>query len=233
VRFIDKKATCKPLQQRRNNKPKTDVDAKKAWKRFNKKAIRKACYKQQQGLCSYTELSLDNPILGSHLEHIAPRSRFPDRTFDNENIILAAMNEHYSGQLELQQRFGGHFKQASYDDDWFIGPFDRRCEQFFRYCDITGKVLANSEIKVVDQNRTTKTIEVLNLNCQYLVKSRLQHLAELRIEIESSIQVSHLSLQEKQSNIEQLKLMTLSLKENKLPIFYSAKKQLFDRFKVI
>jgi uncharacterized protein (TIGR02646 family) len=219
---------CKALQRRRHNQPQTDIDAKKAWRRFNKKAIRSACYKQQLGLCAYTELSLDDEQLGCHLEHIAPRSRYPERTFDMNNIVLAAMDECSSGLLKEEQRFGGHFKKALYDDDWFIGPFDARCEHFFRYCKETGKVFAHHEISTADQVNTSRTIAVLNLNCDYLIGMRQQQLQHLNNVIHSLVQRESSSLIEQRSKFEQLKEETLEVREKKLPILYSAKKQLFD-----
>ena len=229
MRFIDKRTVCKALQRRRYNKPQTDSDAKKAWRRFNKKAIRHACYKQQLGLCAYTELSLDDEQLGCHLEHIAPRSRYPERTFEMNNIILAAMDEHYSGQLNETERFGGHFKKALYDDEWFISPFDSRCEYFFQYCEKTGHVFANQEISDVDQKSTKRTIDTLNLNCDYLIEMRRQHLHELREAIQSLTRLNESSLLEQQKDFESLKKATLEPVEKKLPVFFSAKKQLLDR----
>jgi len=219
---------CKALQRRRHNKPKTDIDAKKAWRRFNKKAIRSACYKQQFGLCAYTELSLDDAQLGCHLEHIAPRSRYPERTFDMNNIVLAAMDECSSGLLKEEERFGGHFKKALYDDDWFIGPFDSRCEHFFRYCKETGKVFAHHEISTTDQTSTSRTIDVLNLNCDYLISMRQQHLQELSNEIHLLVRKEASNLIEQHDQFDFLRKEVLGVRENKLPIFYSAKKQLFD-----
>ena len=230
MRFIDKQIVCKPLQRRRHNPPQTDTDAKKAWRRFNKQAIRKACYKQQFGLCAYTELSLDDELLGCHLEHIAPRSRYPERTFESTNIILSSMDDCYSGQLETHEQFGGHFKSALYGDDWFIGPFDARCELFFRYCPKTGLVLANHKIDTNDQANTTRTIEVLNLNCDYLITKRQEHLKTLTEAINSLVAGESLSFSMKRVNFESLRKMSLEKVGKSLPVFYSAKKQLLDQY---
>ncbi|PWQ97261.1 retron system putative HNH endonuclease [Leucothrix arctica] len=231
MRFIDKQIVCKPLQRRRHNPPQTDTDAKKAWRRFNKQAIRKTCYKQQFGLCAYTELSLDDEQLGCHLEHIAPRSRYPERTFESTNIILASMDECYSGQLETHEQFGGHFKSALYGDDWFIGPFDPRCELFFQYCATTGRVFANDKIDINDQANTARTIEVLNLNCDYLITKRRDHLRALTEAINSLMSRGSQNFNTEETNFESLRRVTLEKVGKSLPVFYSAKKQLFDKYK--
>ena len=227
MRFIETLVTCKPLQRRRHNKPDSDIAAKKAWRRFNKQAIRKSCYKQQFGLCAYTEVSLDNTVLGNHLEHIAPRSRFPERTFEPHNIILAAMNETYAGRLEKQEQFGGHFKKAIFDDTWFISPFNANCEQYFHYCHITGVVSANNYLSETEQSKAVKTIETLNLNCQHLVDARLKQLTELQEHITTLLD-SYESAHDQQLAFRHFKTECLAVKERKLPEFISAKRQLFD-----
>lgn len=228
MRFIDKRTVCEALKRRRDNKPQTDIDAKKAWRRFNKQAIRKACYKQQRGLCAYTELSLDDETLGCHLEHIAPRSRYPERTFNMDNIILASLDDRYAGKFKENELFGGHHKKASYSDSWFIGPFDTRCELFFRYCDKTGYVLANDETSSDDQSRTSQTIEVLNLNCTYLVQMRQQELQRLNNDIRQQLRVDY-DLIEQRQIIRTFRETELNTCNKKLPIFFSAKKQLLNR----
>ena len=230
MRFINKTALCKPLQRRRNNPPQTDIDAKKAWRRFNKEAIRKTCYKQQFGLCAYTELALNDRELGNHLEHIAPRSRFPERTFEQTNIILASMDERFSGLLEINDRFGGHFKQAMYSDDWFIGPFDPRCELSFIYCDKTGLVLANDTAAKPEQLKITKTIDTLNLNCDYLVTMRLLQLTDLNVLLYAHMEQHASDLITQRVSVETLKKESLDVVGKSLPVFYTAKKQLFERF---
>lgn len=229
MRFIDKRTICKALHRRRHNQPQNEVDAKKAWRRFNKKAIRLACYKQQRGICGYTELSLDDELLGCHLEHIAPRSAYPQRTFEMSNTILAAMDEQYSGQLDKQEQFGGHFKQALYNDDWFIGPFDRRCEQFFQYCEQTGLVTPNKNTNEADQLSTHQTIEVLNLNCAYLKTMRQQHLQYLKTSVTAMMESQPQVLMKQQEAFEDFRKRALVGEGNNLAVFYTAKKQLIDR----
>lgn len=241
LRYIKQRYLSKCLNARRNNPPETTVAAKKAWRRSNKKDIRKACYKQQQGLCAYTELWLDDNGLGYHLEHIAPRSSHPELTFVPHNIILSILDDVQSGALSQHEKFGGHHKSEEYSDDWFISPFNRHCADFFKY-QITGEVTASAKLSIEEQEKANKTIAILNLNAEYLMKRRktsLQLLSKnieaLRVEracLDSKLDALNTpeSGQQTDESLEQLAKTTLEPIDRKLPEFYSAKKQLFERY---
>lgn len=239
LRYIKQRYLSKCLNARRNNPPETTIAAKKAWRRTNKKDIRKACYKQQRGLCAYTELSLDESDLGCHLEHIAPRSSHPELTFVPHNIILSIIDDVQSGVMSQHEKFGGHHKSEEYSTDWFISPFNVHCTGFFKY-DITGQVAASEALGIEEQEKANKTINILNLNAEYLVKRRRASLQIIDNEIES-LGIKGTSLDMKSSTPNHLKgdqpvpseLMQLAkakleLIDRKLPEFYSAKKQLFE-----
>ncbi|MGB1309933.1 MAG: retron system putative HNH endonuclease [Leucothrix sp.] len=230
MRYIKQRFLSKCLNRRRHNPPETTVAAKKAWRRTNKKDIRKACYKQQLGICAYTELSLDNTELGYHLEHIAPRSNYPERTFVPHNIILSIMDDVYSGTLPHSETFGGHHKSEDYADDWFISPFDRNCASYFDY-KITGLVAASTTLGTDEQLKADRTIAILNLNADYLVACRNTSLQTLTEQIER-MSVSLLGEDKRLNALAQLAEVTLLPFDKKLPEFYSAKKQLFERLGV-
>jgi len=244
LRYINLRFLSKCLNGRRHNPPDTTLAAKKAWRRTNKKDIRKACYKQQHGLCAYTELSLDNAELGCHLEHIAPRSNYPERTFIPHNIILSIMSDIQSGALQLHEKFGGHHKSEEYADDWFISPFNRDCATFFKY-HLNGLVAASTTLRASDQNKADKTIRVLNLNADYLVERRRECLRALAEQVQALGANDNLLDRETDApmfsgvdqkvteGLTQLATETLELRSRKLPEFYSAKKQLLENFGII
>lgn len=237
LRYIKQRRSSKCLKARRNTPPETTITAKKAWRRTNKQDIRKACYKQQQGLCAYTELSLDDTELGCHLEHIAPRSSHPELTFASDNIILSTLDDVQSGTLLAHERFGGHYKSEKYSADWFISPFNRRCTDFFAY-EVTGVVNAAAKLDIEEKIKADKTIETLNLNADYLVERRGRSLRALKGEIESlEVKYTYLNLsnlpvtsKEVPADFAQLIHTTLEPIDRQLPEFYSAKKQLFERY---
>ena len=232
------------MNGRRHNPPDTTLAAKKAWRRTNKKDIRKACYKQQHGLCAYTELSLDDAELGCHLEHIAPRSYYPERTFIPHNIILSTLDDVRSGALAQHEKFGGHHKSEEYADGWFISPFNRDCAMFFMYHP-DGSVEASEKLEASEQIKADKTIQVLNLNADYLVERRRECLKQLSKQIDAFCIKEHIydwkTVSPKLSRINQgipdeltqLVKETLELQDRKLPEFYSAKKQLLENFGIL
>jgi uncharacterized protein (TIGR02646 family) len=221
LRNITQGASSKCLKGRRYNPPQDTSTAKKAWRRTNKQDIRKACFKQQHGLCAYTELSLDDNKLGHHLEHIAPRSDYPERTFLPNNIVLSIIDDVQSGHLLPHERFGGHHKSEKYSDDWFISPFDEHCSTYFHYS-LNGLVEASETLQYDKLVKANKTIRVLNLNADYLVKKRKACLQILKQQIEATQPVEVSVLAEE----------SLKLCEKKLPEFYSAKRQLFESYGV-
>ena len=240
MRYLNKFISCKRLKQKRKNPPNDEVSAKRAWRRFNKKETRKACHKLQQGLCAYTELSLNSEILGNHLEHIAPRSRFPERTFMPDNLVLSVLDDAYSGTLVEEERFAGHYKKSQYADDWFISPYQQNCEDYFLYCADTGKVFSSQQLDVIEQAKAERTIAALNLNCDYLVEQRKKQLAVLEQQINALLSQKPVTETETEteteknySNLEalqQLKGETLTAIDKQLPEFYTAKKQLLERY---
>lgn len=226
MRHIQQIATCKRLQRRRHNPPQTDTAAKKAWRRFNKKDLRKACYKQQFGLCAYTELSLDHQEIGTHLEHIAPRSRHPTRTFESNNIVLCAMDDVFAGTLPDAERFGGHFKLNQYREEDFISPLQPDSEKYFYYCDDTAHVLPNSQLSQADQGKAAHTIALLNLNCAFLVERRQHCLANLKQQLTNW---RSLNSNPSAADFDALYAELLAVKQGKLPEFYSAIRQYLIR----
>ena len=192
-------------------------------------------------MCAYTELSLYNTELGCHLEHIAPRSHYPERTFVPHNIILSIMGDVKSGHLQPHEKFGGHHKSEDFADEWFISPFNMNCSTYFRY-DLTGLVKASDALQESDKEKANKTISVLNLNAAYLVERRGASLESLKAEIQA-LAAQHYDLKsdhrdffrpdsQAHTDLAQLASATLELRDRMLPEFYSAKRQLFASFGV-
>ncbi|MDM8563895.1 retron system putative HNH endonuclease, partial [Candidatus Marithioploca araucensis] len=63
---------------------------------------------EQYHLCAYTEIDLDE--LGCHIEHIKPKSRYPECTFDYQNLVLSCLQSDKLQDYAYDDRFGGHFK---------------------------------------------------------------------------------------------------------------------------
>jgi len=235
MRSLNPAVTCKRLKRKQKVPPETALTAKKAWRRFNKKDTRKACYKRQGGLCAYTELSLTAHGLGEHLEHIAPRHSFPERTFESNNIVLSILDEKNAGRLPENQCFAGHYKKSQYSSDWFISPYNTRCERYFSYCSYTGYIFPSIRLTPHQRKKAAYTIDALNLNCQYLIQARLKQLTLFeQIIIEWLTQNPHTkqALQELLNRtIHTLEAKVLFTPDGYLAEFYSAKTQRLNYYR--
>ncbi|MEZ5337636.1 MAG: HNH endonuclease signature motif containing protein [bacterium] len=67
-----------------DGKPKSDSRAT----RYNKKAIKKALFRDSHGKCSYCEFEVEGGSWGE-IEHILPKSKVPDDVCKWENLALA------------------------------------------------------------------------------------------------------------------------------------------------
>jgi uncharacterized protein (TIGR02646 family) len=199
MRAIKKKNSDRHLENRHKKPPTTAQKATRAWNGFRYTGqSAKACYKEQYGLCGYSEISIDNlyPIidmhsteisrtLGSHLEHVEPKSKNPQRTFDHSNLILSAIDDVKAQQLLKPDVFGGHHKQKMYSASSFISPLNNNCEDYFHY-ETSGKIVPKATLPSRREKAKARlTIYILNLNAPILVNWRKNWLSSLDSIIES------------------------------------------------
>lgn len=234
MRTIKKGNGHRTLNTRNLSPPTTPNEATKAWKNFRsvKKFTRDLCLVEQFYLCGYSEIALDNHIpildaelneisreLGIHLEHVQPKSLFPEKTFQHANIIACGIDNSVAKELRKNELFGGHAKQRWFKEHIFISPLNGLCSSYFHY-DTSGRVVASEKLP----NRREKakarlTIYILNLNSPILVNWRKVWLGELE-RIISELDGDALM---KFAEVE------LAPTNGKLRPFHSAQKQLFGR----
>ena len=116
--------------------------------------------------CPYCEmiLSFEDSDLKEdkkcHIEHIKPKSKFGNLTFDYRNFLISCS----------ENKTCGHSKQSIWDDKLFINPVEENPEEYFSYSMRTGKIIPKKE-NGLDYEKAVKTIEILNLNenklCEY------------------------------------------------------------------
>lgn len=232
MRTIKKNLPCRALAERNINPPTNHLQATKAWGRFrrHKSSVTRACYKEQFGLCCYSEISLDNVFsirkldntelsraLGSHIEHIEPKSRNPRKTFEHTNLALSAIDDPSKRKLLKADVFGGHAKQKMYHATSFISPLLNNCSQYFHY-ETSGRVVPKASLPTQREKAKARlTIYILNLNSPILVEWRKVWLTELsKIIDESSIQA-----------LEHIADVELGPTNHLLRPFHSAQKQMF------
>jgi len=207
------------LTQAHRSPPETAASAKSRWKSFQyKQEISDRLRDEQYGLCAYSEIRPDQVDLNTHIEHIQPKSRFPLRTFDYQNLVLCALS---SEDLERRSRddiFGGHAKLNDYEPSLFISCLDNDCARYFVYLS-DGRVEAQHHLSEAEREKAHYTIDLLKLNCPYLVNQRKRWLDELSLYIDEHL--------ESDDNLHQLAYLDLIPSNQKLSPFFSATRQLY------
>ena len=115
--------------------------------------------------CPYCEmiLSFEDSDLKEdkkcHIEHIKPKSKFGNLTFDYRNFLTSCSDKNTCGQ-----------SKGNKWDNLFINPVEENPEEYFSYNMRTGKIIPKKE-NGLDYEKAVKTIEILNLNenklCEY------------------------------------------------------------------
>lgn len=154
------------------------IDSTKAWSSFNNKdEIHESLLTAQNYLCAYCEIELirGEGELGFHIEHIEPKSLYPEHTFKFENLLISCFDT--GSELESlvynQNSIScGHFKKNNFDLELFLNPTNPDCENYFFY-ELDGRIVPNP--KLTDSDKIFKaeyTIKILNLDCRRLNRKR-------------------------------------------------------------
>lgn len=190
----------------------------KAWKRFvyKEEFCNYFLEPQQYYICAYCEISLNK--LGRHIEHIKPKSRYPEETFNYHNLVLCCIDAQQLSHLHLDERSCGHYKLDNYDPSLFVSPLEPNCRDYFWYRQ-NGEVIPNTNLTPSQQARARYTIDILNLNSLRLVRQQ-------RILIQETIKI----INELLDDLEALKHFAecdLCLTNNRLLPFHSVRLQYF------
>lgn len=174
-------------KEQQKSPPATRRDAENRWKRFRgtrgKNQVRSSLLDEQWWLCAYTEIALASFAHGCHIEHIEPKGINPARTFDYHNMVVSTLDSGSLPRFSKQDRFGGHFKQETYDPSLFISPLQPGAAKYFDYLS-NGRVVPTSALNRTETSRADYTIRLLNLNAPYLVNERRRWLEEIEQEID-------------------------------------------------
>jgi uncharacterized protein (TIGR02646 family) len=163
------------LNQAHVNPPQTGAQATSRWHGFkHKTTVLEQLFDEQYRLCCYSEIRPDLLGVGSHIEHVQPKSRYPQRTFDYQNLAASALDSEsdlkaFKGQA--QEVFAGHAKLGKYDPDLFVSCHQSDCARFFAYLS-DGRVVPASGLAPDDMAKASYTITLLNLNSPYLLTQR-------------------------------------------------------------
>lgn len=187
MRHITNKQNLIQLAQANETPPQTAREATSQWQRFNHKPLLGLhLLTEQYGLCAYSEICPDVKDIGIHIEHVKPKSQYPEQTFDYQNLIASALHSDDLQTLIHSQVFGGHAKLSEYDPALFISCLDNDCAHFFAYLS-DGRVVPSVALNAQEQQQANYTITLLNLNSAYLITHRKNWLEEIDELIEEHI----------------------------------------------
>ena len=123
--------------------------------------LRTRIHEMQAGLCSYCEAPLPSDW---HIEHLWPRARFPQRTFDWSNLF---------GSCHRRDSCGRHkdHKVRDYDPADLIDPAAEDPDGYLFFAR-DGQVHPRQGLGVSEARKAAETIRVFNLNAPALVACR-------------------------------------------------------------
>ena len=209
------------LNRSHQTPPTTSEQASSRWSSFGYKAdVTGHLLTEQYGLCAYSEVRPDQLGLGTHIEHVEPKSTNPARTFDYSNLVLSTLSSDDLKIIDKTEVFGGHAKLSQYDALLFISCLQADCTRYFVYLS-NGKVEPANALSEAEKQQAKYTIKLLNLNSPYLVNRRFNWIDELDDLIDEHIR--------KDMFLPHLASIDLFPVSDKLSPFFTATHQRFGR----
>lgn len=209
------------LARRHQEPPQTSEEAKRCWRNFDKRLVRPFLLDEQYHLCCYSELRADLRGLGWHIEHVENKSQHPARTFDYQNLAVSALDSENGLRQFGKEAFGGHApgKSQSVDMARFIHCHRVDCARYFAWLS-DGRIVPAIGLTEPEASNAQYTIDLLNLNCGFLVVERRKHWDELE-----QLFAEH---QEKDWDLQRLlQLDLVPTADHKLHEFFSVTRQFF------
>lgn len=128
---------------------------------------------EQDCLCGYSEIILEESPNSSHIDHYYKRDLFPQKTYDWNNLIVSTIDED----------FGGKYKDNTYkigkdEYEQIFNPVIDNMSQFIEFSG-DGEVIPLKGLEDSTIGKINKTIEVFNLNCTSLKSRRKKLISEL------------------------------------------------------
>ena len=134
---------------KRKKSPKNWDELDKPENHYIKKELKYHMLKNEQNIgdksyCPYCEIILfsenkdsteDKEDKECHIEHIKPKSKFGNLTFDYRNFLISCS----------ENKTCGHSKQSIWNDKLFINPVEENPEEYFSYNMRTGKIIPKKE----------------------------------------------------------------------------------------
>lgn len=128
---------------------------------------------EQDCLCGYSEMPLEDDSASSHIDHYYKRDLFPKKTFDWNNLVVSSTDED----------FGGKYKDNSYKikTNEYQLIFNPIVDDMSQYIDFSrnGDIIPLNGLDANLAEKVKKTVEVFNLNCTSLKNRRRDFIIQL------------------------------------------------------
>lgn len=111
---------------------------------------------EQEQMCCYCEIKIENNGQSSHIEHLKDRNNFPPNTFNYDNLLASCQFTDSCGHQKGTNYFNG-----------FVSPLDSNCQNRFTYTR-DGRIIPSDE----NDTDAQRTIDILGLNCRRLKDRR-------------------------------------------------------------
>lgn len=191
------------------------------WRDFNnttvKLALHQHLWQEQKGLCIYCQQAIPQKVTvdsagnihPSHIEHIRPKSTFPNLTFAHDNLSVSCEGyDILNPPSPIRKLFCGHLKENQYNIALFLHPFENQdIEAHFSF-NLNGEISGSSK----DDAKANYCIQILGLDNTILTKMR----EDLYTIVIQDINTNGLDIND-----------YLDSAYTQLPAFYSMLKQLF------
>lgn len=201
---------------------KSSNQTKVSWKNYRDKgALLRELINEQFGLCAYSEIELNKlnkDSYDAHIEHVKPKVKCPERIFDYFNIVASALHSNSLKKITTPECFAGHAKGGKYDQNLFLSPLARSSAKYFIYLS-DGRVVPSNNLDDDGVKMAKYTINLLNLNCEYLKNRRNLWLDEIDILIDQYL-----------DDVDTLKILCdceLGITNGKIRSFHTAMRQRF------
>ncbi len=145
------------------------------WERFrgkDRRQIWEKLHEMQGQHCAYceSEFSRDD----SHIEHFFPRAKFPELTFDWNNLFGSCNNQYTCGVFKDGGKNPYHVRHKL-----LIKPDEDDPQRFFRYYK-NGRISVKNGLSDANYLRAKESIKAFNLNHPPLTKIRQRYLEPLQ-----------------------------------------------------
>jgi uncharacterized protein (TIGR02646 family) len=164
-------------------KQQANLDWQPTWNSFQapqKNDVHDALLKEQGKICCYCGIAITRDrnavavdALGiktsiSHIEHLKPRSKYPDEALVYENLLASCQGEREENPPYPYENCGT-LKDEWYDEQFIVSPLNSDCASFFSFTG-AGEMLPTEEPEKRLAAQTT--IDKLGLNISKLIAFR-------------------------------------------------------------